>query len=259
MCLVKDLMAALLIWAALFNCTHAQPTGDNDIIQVWSYYESRPFKTDDSQSGLSKDFVAFLNEQANGQYLFKLDIIPRVRLNYYLKKQQPGVVLFVNWSWMGENAKQKYLWSHPILHDRNEIVSYHKDPIQFNGADSLKGLTFAAIRGRRYLGLDELMEQDIIHRRFVYNESSVLMLIASGRVKVTSMARTHLLPHIKKHQLQGKLFLSDKPLFKFTRHIMTTKELPRVHKFIQEVTQDIKGEVKWQAILEKYNLHDQET
>ena len=253
--LAKGLLAVSLFWLALATPSLAQLSDQHNIIQVWSYYESLPFKTDNAQSGLSKDFVGFLNSQAKGQYRFKLNIIPRKRLDYYLQEQHQGIVIFVNWSWMGKGAKDKYFWSHPILHDRNEIVSSSKNPVQYDGPNSLKGLSFAAIHGRHYLGLNELMAQGLIKRHDVYNENAVLMLIESGRAQVTSMAKTLLMPHIKKLHLQGKLFISDKALFEFTRHIMTPKSFPIVHEFVQDVTHNINNKPEWQAILEKYGLN----
>ena len=251
---LKNIGNCILLWTVLITQPYAQVLTEKIQVHVWSYYESLPFKTDSSGAGLSQDLVDLLNQQFSNSYDFQLETIPRIRLDYYLQQELPGIVIFVNWTWMGDNNKQKYLWSHELMKGRNEVVSSMKNPIQYQGPSSLKGLSFAAIRGRRYLGLDELMDADVIHRRFVNNEGSVLLLIASGRVQVTSMAKTLLMSHIQKHNLQGKLFVSNKPLFTYTRHIMVSKKLPEVYKAVQEFTLNIKHMPKWQAILKKYGL-----
>ena len=253
---VKGLVAMAFIWAIHITPVLSQQARPTDEVQVWSYYESLPFKTNEAGEGLSQDFVDLLNQY--NVFDFKLEVIPRVRLNYYLSQDYSGVVPFVNWQWMGKHSKEKYLWSAPLLHDRNEIISSIESPVQYSGPQSLEGKSFAAIRGRKYAGLEALMAQNKIHRKFVYNEGSVLMLIHSGRVKTSSMARTLLMPHIKKHQLQGKIFISKTPLFSFTRHIMTSKSLPDVHAFIEGVVEGLEKNIKWQAILKKYGLENKQ-
>ena len=249
---LKALIVAPFLWAMYMHSAHCQQANDREVVQVWSYYESLPFKTNEAGEGLSQDFVDLLNQF--NVFHFKLEVIPRVRLNYYLSQNHAGIVPFVNWQWMGKQSKQNYLWSTPLLHDRNEILSSIKSPIQYSGPLSLEGKSFAAIRGRKYAGLDTLMTQNKIQRQLVYNEGSVLMLLHSGRVQTSSMARTLLMPHIKKHQLQGKIFISDTPLFSFTRHIMTSKSLPKVHGFIEGVVEGLDQNTQWKAILKKYGL-----
>ena len=251
---VKGFVAVICMWALQINPASCQQSNPLETIQVWSYYESLPFQTSETGEGLSQDFVDLLNRQ--NEFQFKLEIIPRVRLDYYLSQKYKGLVLFVNWQWMGKEAKQGYLWSAPLLHDRNEVVSSVKNPVQYSGPNSLVGKSFAAIRGRKYTGLEKLLEQDKIHRQFVNNEGSALLLINSGRVQTTSMARILFLPHIQKLKLQGKVFVSDTPLFAFTRHIMTSRSLPKVHDFIQGMVKGLDQNPQWQAILEKYDLHE---
>jgi len=251
---LKSIGYCILVWIIFIGQPFAQVPTTKTPVHVWSYYESLPFKTDSTGAGLSQDLVELLNQQSNSPYDFQLEIIPRIRLDYYLQQKHPGMVIFVNWKWMGDSTKQKYLWSHALMKDRNEVVSSTDNPIQYQGPSSLKGLSFAAIRGRRYLGLDTLMEADEIHRRFVNNEGSVLLLLTSGRVQVTSMAKTLLMSHIQKHNLQNKIFISDKPLFTYTRHIMVSKNLPEVYEAVQKFTLNIKKMPKWQAILKKYGL-----
>ncbi len=254
---VKGFLAAAFMWAIYIHSAFGQQSHPGYVVQVWSYYESLPFKTNESGEGLSQDFVDLLNQ--HNVYNFKLEALPRVRLNYYLSQKHAGIVLFVNWTWMGENSKQDYFWSDPLLHDRNEIISSVNDPVQYLGPNSLVGKSFAAIRGRKYAGLDTLLNQNKIHRQQVYNESSVLMLISSGRVQTSSMARTLLMPQIKKHKLKGQIFFSDKPLFSFTRHIMTSRSLPKVHEFIQGVIKGLDQKPEWQAILKKYGLQKKQS
>ncbi len=253
MALIRNIALALCLWGPLLSPAHAAPKP----VSVWSYYEVAPYKTHEDNSGLAMDLVNLLNLQAQGQFHFSLSIIPRSRLNYYLKNQHQGIVLFVNPVWMGKNSEHDYLWSNLLLEDQNEIISSVHNPIEYTGPDSLKDHSFASIRGRFYLGLEKLLDSGEITRKVANNGGSALLLVSSGRIDATSMARSLLMTRIIKHQLQGKLYLSKIPLLRFTRYIMTSKELPKVHKFLQSVTHDMSKNKPWQIILNKYGLSNE--
>ncbi|RTR33353.1 hypothetical protein [Shewanella atlantica] len=94
----------LLVISVMLNVVRAE----KQPITVWNYYLFPPFQTA-PHSGLATDFVALLNQEFEGEFRFKLNSVPSARLNKYLKKEEQGVLLVVNWAWMGEGAKQKYL------------------------------------------------------------------------------------------------------------------------------------------------------
>lgn len=171
----------IFIQSALFAKT---PT-----IVVWNYYLAPPFVTSDNK-GLSYDFVNLLNKKANNKFIFELRSIPRVRLNKYLNDGKQGIVLFVNWSWMGKDAKEKYLWTNKILDDQNEIISLRDKKIVFEGPSSLKGLTFGAIRGRKYKELESSFATNEINRYDVNKEEQILNMMIRNRIDVTSQPRT---------------------------------------------------------------------
>ena len=122
---------------------------DEKLIEAWTYYDVPPFVTGKGQ-GLVYDFVELLNLEAKGSYKFKVTVYPRKRLDAQLEAGKQGVVLFVNWEWMGDDARNKYLWGPAIITDRNEVVSRANKRIEFDGtAESLKGLVFGGLLGRR--------------------------------------------------------------------------------------------------------------
>ena len=79
---IKGLVALAFMWTILAHPAHGQPSIPENTIQVWSYYESLPFKTNEAGEGLSQDFVHLLNQY--NVYNFKLEALPRVRLDYSL-------------------------------------------------------------------------------------------------------------------------------------------------------------------------------
>ena len=226
---------------------------DTPIITVWNYYLTPPFKTSKTE-GLAFDFVNLMNKESVGRFHFQLRSVPRSRLNYYLEHNQQGVVLFVNWLWMGKYAKEKYLWSPEILKDRNEVISSIDNKISFEGPESLKGLIFGGIRGRRYKGLESFFSSNEIIRFDVNGEEQVLNMIVKNRVDVTSQPRTLANALIKSLGIEDKIFFSPKPLFHYSRHIMTTPVLVDVHAHLSDFAKNLDGHPEWSAILNKYEL-----
>lgn len=224
------------------------------IINAWTYYDMPPFVTGEGQ-GLVYDFVELLNGHVEGDYQFQVMIYPRKRLDSQLEEGEQGIVLFVNWAWMGENAKTKYLWGPVILTDRNEIISGTDRRVEFDGsAGSLKGLLFGGLLGRRYPGLMVAMERKEIIRVNARTEVQNLKKILHQRIDVTTMPQSQLGYHIKNMQLDGQLHLSETPLFSYSRHLLVTKKLQSEYAFITAFTKGLSGNNAWRIILQKYGL-----
>lgn len=221
-------------------------------ITVWNYYLSPPFMISHDQ-GLVYDFVDLLNSEQN-KYVFHLKSIPRAQLNKLLEQKKQGVVLFVNWTWMGKNAKEKYYWTSPILKDQNEVISSVNKKVIYLSPNSLKGLVFGAIRGRKYKGLEKYFKTGEITRYNVDNEKQVLSMILKNRVDVTSQPRTIVMSLSSKMDIEKQLYFSPTALFSFNRHLMVTKELDYIHEFLNNFTVSLSSSEKWQNILNRYNL-----
>lgn len=222
-------------------------------IIVWNYYLAPPFISSNRQ-GLAQDFVNLMNKKSIGKFNFELSSIPRARLNKYLKEEHQGIVLFVNWAWMGKGAKEKYLWTNQVLKDQNEIISSLDKKIVFQDPHSLKGLIFGAVRGRKYKSLESLFITNEIKRFDVSKEKQVIEMLLRDRVDVTSQPRTLILALIKEMGVKDKLFFSPKPLFSFTRHIMITKKLKEVSNHLNSIVDNLSKDEEWNKILYKYDL-----
>ena len=223
-------------------------------ITVWNYYNSVPFITS-KKTGLAKDFVDLLNKHSKDKYQFKLSNIPRKRLNIYLQNNQQGIVLFVNPVWMGKDASTKYLWTQSFLKDQNEIISSSKNKIYYEEAHLLKDKTIVTIRGRKYKEFSSMLEKKQLKNIVIEKEEQSLLLISLNRADFTTQPRTIVMPLIKKLDLENEIFISPKPLFSFTRHIMITRPQYKLHEFLSNFTQNLENKKEWQEILKKYNLN----
>lgn len=242
------LLLLFLFTFSLFAQTPLKPK----VVTVWNYYLFAPFVTGEN-SGLAYDFVKLLNTHAQGVFDFRLENLPRIRLNNELSKYE-GIVLFVNPKWMGKNASERYFWSKRIFIDRNEVLSSSSNKIEFHGVESLKGKYFGAIRGRKYQGIDPLLESEEIIPVYVNSEKQALRMLASKRIDVTTQPRSMSKALIKEMGLGDKIYFSQEPLFSYSRHVLVTKELKEVYLFLLGFMANLDENKQWQAQLKYHGL-----
>jgi len=218
-------------------------------INVWNYYLTPPFY-DDEESGLAADFVQLLNELAT-TYEFELRSIPRARLNFYLSKQHQGIVIFVNKLWMTDENYIQYLWTPAILFDQNEVISLVENKVNYKDPESIIGLKFGAVRGRDFKPLNPYFISKAIKRIDVNREEQILKLLIKGRIDVTSLPRTSINYLCQSLGLKGKLYFLPQYLYSFSRHIIVTPSLEKVHLALLKVVSKLNENLRWQSILKK--------
>ncbi len=226
-------------------------------ITVWNYYLAPPFITSPTQ-GLAYDFVNLLNVKLKGKYQFKLKSIPRSRLDIFLKEEKQGIVLFVNWIWMGKGAKEKYLWTPTVFLDQNEVISLKSRKIIYDTPESLKGLKFGAVSGRKYNGFSSLFSTNEVERFDVTRDRQVLEMMIRDRIDVTIQPRSLATAIIKKMGLKDKFYFSPKPHFTSTKHIMITSKLQKLHLYLNQMIDTLKDDKKWNIIVNKYELIEED-
>lgn len=227
--------------------------GNLTTITVWNYYLSPPFAINE-HSGLAFDFVTQMNNRLGKQYHFKLVNLPRARLNQNLAQGQQGIVLFANWLWMGPDAKQKYLWSPAIARDHNVVISLRASGLEYTGPESLKGLKFGAVRGRKYYSLEALFESNELVPVYLNRERQALQMLLNGRIDVTSQPASLASYLIKEMEIGDLLTFSDKPLFSFNRHIMLTPKLDQLHADLMPAMSELGEDPVWESVLIQYGL-----
>ena len=224
-------------------------------VDVWSYYTTPPFITAEGE-GLSHEFIALLNRTSADSYHFNLRLIPRTRIDRHLQEGSAGAVLFVHWSWMGDQDRSRYLWSPAILSDRNEVASRMQGQgptqIHFDGASSLAGLTFGGALGRKYKGLEPAFADGTITRRDTRREEQNLDMLLHGRIDVTSAAATVLRYHVHAKGLEDDIFFSPTPLFSYTRHLLVTPAIKEVMPLLTRFIESLPHNPDWQQTMQRY-------
>ncbi|WP_421903318.1 substrate-binding periplasmic protein [Maridesulfovibrio sp.] len=223
-------------------------------INVWCYYCDPPFAIGTNE-GLKQDFVTLLNEEAKGEFSFELLSMSRKRLDLFLSEGKSGIILFVSPIWMKEQGKAKFVWSPPILHDRNEIVSRRDNPVDYLGPKSVYGLTMAGVFGHKYKGLDEAIAQGKITRKDAASMDLNLRTVVENRGKdFTTIPNSVLGYLLHKYNYEDRVYISPAPLTKYTRHILLNNPDPRLKKFIFDFTSTLENNKEWKKIKDKYKL-----
>lgn len=247
----------ILTFVLLMISYAAHAHDDEKVIPAWTYYEFGPFITGKGK-GFTYEFTELLNKSVKQVGLrFEVVVYPRKRLERILT-QRPGVVLFVNPIWMHDKEKTRFLWTPPILWDRNEILSRMKGitpaKIKYEGIESLNGLTMGGVLGRSYKDIDDAVAKGNIVRDDAPRESQTLKKLVIGRVDFMTSAGSLIRYLVKDMGLEKDIFFSPNPLFEYSRHILVNKKLEKESTAIFYFVSKLTETPEWKRLIEKYGL-----
>lgn len=164
-------------------------------VTIYSYHNHPPFVTGEQQ-GLTFDLAKKLNAEAQGALNFTVKIVPRSRLNHYIKDWIAGtcpaencndrwMVPWVNPKWgFIRGERDNYQWQE-LFTDSNSIVFRSDSQLSYQTPQSLVGLNFGGIRGHRYVGIDDLVNKGKINRIDGNYERDNLIKLLHKRIDAT--------------------------------------------------------------------------
>ncbi len=224
-------------------------------IEVWTYHLSPPFIVDD-RHGLSHDFVDWLNQHPlnDQRFLFELITLPRKRIDIHLAKGRPGVLLWATPSFFTAASTRHAKWSAPLLMDQQDFVSLPDAPFDYLTPESLHGRTLGGVLGHRYEGLEADIARKKIERQDVRTDLQNIEKLLSGRIHTLLISRSTLFYYSKQHDF-GDLYISARPLYRFSRHVLLTDSLgDAVTLYLNEVLEQLPDDPQWQVLLHRYGL-----
>lgn len=222
-------------------------------VVAWSYYVFPPFIVDGYQ-GLTRDFISLLNEKADGRFTFHLDVLPRKRIDLFLDENEPGIVLFVNPSWMGYRAKALYRWTPPLFSDKNVIISNVSKKVDFTGPESIADLKLGGVFGRKYKGLDKFVANRKILREDAKDEELNVLKLSERRIDFMTAPETTLRYLVAHLGMEDRIYFSPIPLFEYTRHILISNASPELSEFIIQFVNELPENPKWIKLKKQYRL-----
>lgn len=212
---------------------------------VYTYHNHAPFITDKKQ-GMSYELIDFLNKNSNGDFSFKLKIVPRNRLNYILKPwkekkcnnsiskkcNKNWMVLWVNHKWgFGSDSLTNFTWV-PLFKDSNIIISANKQALDYTNPKDLIGKKIAGMSGHKYLGIDDLVKEGKITRVNGNTEVENLKVVLSKRVDATILPMSAFKYYKSQDTSFDSLYISETTHQNYMRNIMTTPKNENLIKYL---------------------------
>lgn len=225
-------------------------------IEAWSYYNSPPFLIDEASGiGLSRDLIAYLNAKLAGKYVIKLTVLPRARLNVMLAQGVQGMVVFAPSVIFGGVDGGRFLWSMPLLKDRQMIISRPKQPIEYAGPASLYGVILGGVLGHVYPAIQSDIDSGMIDIQRSTTERLLFSMLLNGRYEAITLAETSIRFLVAESHLPDSMFYYlHGDLGKFNRHLMFQLSMETERADFDAVVRGMARDSAWSKILGKYGL-----
>ncbi|EWH12225.1 ABC transporter substrate-binding protein [Catenovulum agarivorans DS-2] len=239
-------MLLLLIIIAHASCAKT-------VVVLYTYYEKPPFIIDlKNNIGLSFDLASELNHFAQN-YHFELVYLPKQRATN--KAIEAGALLWVNPSWVNGTNTQTFLWTKPVMYDRELYVTNDKSLI-FSDNSSLYNKTLVGVRGYHYFNLNELIKQGNVLRHNVDNETTIAKMLANKRGDFGVMGLQTYSYIIKQNpEYKNQLYILEGYVKPFTRSIAVSSSSPAIYqKLIQFFQSD-----RWIKLKDRWLIHRDDT
>lgn len=252
--MLKTLFIPLIILSGLIFSSGLK---SKEVVTLWSYYDYPPFvisKAD--RKGLNYDFVEMLNLfETDSSYQYELKIVPRKRLDSYLKAGVKGAVLWVNPVFFADIKREKYDWTPRVLEDEQAFVSRARTPFIYSGPESLmqQGFVLGGIRGHLYGGIQKEIDAGKIARKDVTTARQNIGMLLKDRVSSFLIPLSTMKYYEKEMKLSHKIYYSPNPLKTYTRHILVNHDENVVNALSRIVTSLPKDEY-WKTLLDQYGL-----
>ncbi|HBM09775.1 MULTISPECIES: ABC transporter substrate-binding protein [Pseudomonadaceae] len=229
--------------------------GAQQRVEVWTYHFSPPFILEDGE-GLSRAFVDLLNNDAanNQRFRFELVKLPRKRVDIRLARERPGVLLWATPNFFTAEQAANGKWSGPLLIDQQDFVSLPDAPFEYENPESLHNLVLGGVLGHRYEGLEADIASGAIKRQNAQGDLQNIEKLLSGRIGTLLIPRSTLLYYRKEKKLQD-LYVSNTPLYQFTRHLWVADALGQAAtQYLARFVENLPENPEWQILLFHYGL-----
>ena len=238
----------VLIWLVLLAPGWAAAT---EVI-LYAYHLKPPYIVDREKGvGLYYDLARYLNEHVPG-YTFRTVYLPRRRLEHDLELGRlNGLVVGVNPNWFKDEARTRYMWTPPILHDDDIVVSLKTRPVKYEGPESLVGKHVGLAMGYYYFGVDELVRANRVRRDDAISEEASLEKLLRERVDAAIVTRRTLDFLLRRHpDWQGRFYVAHTPHDSFDRMVLVPKEFGYLMPDLNAALGPILHDPEWQGMVQ---------
>lgn len=252
---MKIILFSCLIGIASFFSFAAQADAVKTV-PIFEYHTFPPMVVSESRkSGLSFGFTRLLN-RGTTQFEFEVETQSLPSTLSRLQDGEAAVVLFVSPIWFDDVKREKYFWTQPVYQLRDEVVSRKSDAFEYQGPQSLEGLTVAGIEGYTYLDLDQMVEQGQAKRVDFANDKAVLEALMNDEdIDVAIVNSGPLSFHTNTMSLNDRIHVSELPQGEYPVRILVSKSLPRVFEYIEYKVETLPNNKMWQDMRRLYLMN----
>ncbi len=223
-----------------------------EVVNVYTSANFAPLATADGQ-GLYADLVDYLNRQQLGGLSFRLQYLPRKRLQMRLESGKlDGIVIGMMPAWFQDEAQGKYLWTVPFAIDRFVLASRREQPVDPGVGGALAGKSIGLTLGYVYPGIDEWIRREGLLRADALSEEINLEKLRLGRIDCVAVAESVARYYLKRHQAENRFLLFNLPGRQTERRFLVPHDQAGVYERLAPAIRKLKDDPAWQRILGKY-------
>ncbi len=238
---------ALLILLSFVGCSHHKK--ENEPIKVYVYHDFAPFVIEESaELNLSEQFFQKLEKKLSDKN-FKLIRSTKIKVIDSLLKGDQVMILWVNPKWFYK-YRTHVISSSPILWDSDYLLSRKNSPVEFNGGESLYGLTQCSVAGHIYKSIDSYLKSGKIKLIERPDMKSCVDAVSKGKadyVVIEKSAWLNMFTPITKK----KFSLSKNYIDGFSRGMLLSKDLKTLLPEVNELIDSLPESKDWKDKMQR--------
>jgi len=223
-----------------------------EVVNVYTSANFAPLMLDDGR-GIYPDLVARLNHDKPGGYSFRLQYMPRKRLQVKLEEGSlDGLVIGLMPEWLADPAQKKYLWTVPFATDRFALVSLATRPVTPERGAGAKGGTVGVTTGYVYPGLDDWFDHARLQRSGGLSDEKNIEKLLMGRVDCVIVAESMARYFIRTHKLDATLRVYPMPGPGTERRFLVQRRQQAVYEQLAPAIRKLHDDAAWRRTAAAY-------
>ncbi|NHZ83903.1 ABC transporter substrate-binding protein [Massilia sp. CCM 8695] len=245
---MKNLVLRLSILCALLL---AKPTVA-EVVTVYTSAGFAPLMLGDGR-GMYPDLIGYLNQRKLGKLTFRLQYMPRKRLQVKLEDGSiDGMVIGMMPEWFDDVEQKKYLWSASFASDRHALVSLAAKPVSPDTPAGLVGASVGLTLGYHYPGIDGWLASSRMLRSEGASDEKNLEKLLLGRLDCVIVAESMARYFIRAHAMSSRLHVAILASPPTERRMLAPHNYAAAFGQIAPVLKKLKDDPAWQRIVATY-------
>jgi polar amino acid transport system substrate-binding protein len=196
--------------------------------------------------GIYPDLIAHLNRKQPGGLTFRLQYIPRKRLQVKLEEGSlDGLVIGLMPEWLADPRQTRYLWTAAFASDRFVLVSPAAHEVHPDLARSARGRSVGVTVGYVYPGLDDWFARAGLQRSAGASDESNIEKLLLGRVDCAIVAESMARYFIRTHKLEARLKVHPMPGPMAERRFLVQHRDEGVYRRLAPAVRKLRDDGEW--------------